>query len=207
MASNLASQFKLRVDSIGREVSRIPRKAPPVLVLLGDSLSEDNHIKELAGHLVINMGVRGDEIDHADGGVINRLNLLPLAFPAHVMLLVGLNDLANDHKTDESVADDYERLVVAIRRTVPSADLHLLEVLPTRGRFERHMPRIALLNVAIEEIAGRHGVKMLDTFSAMEDDDGHLNEAYSEDGGHLNDFGYEALNGLMEKHLKTGEAY
>lgn len=207
MSFNLASHYQLRLDHIAHEVSRLPPNAPHPVVLLGDSLSEQNPVRELASLPVLNMGISGDEIRHPEGGVLPRLNLLPLARPSHVMLLVGINDLNNSHKTVASLEPEYDELVRSIKATVPLAVLHLLFLLPVRESFARLMPQIGMMNVIIEETARRHLVQFVDTFAPLADDDDSLRRECTYDGLHLNEFGYEVLNGALEHHLRSGEAY
>jgi lysophospholipase L1-like esterase len=69
------------------------------------------------------------------------------------------------------------------------------------------MRDIAITNASLEEFAESHGLSFVDLFSFLEDDDGNLAQNYTSDGGHLNETGYEAVNEMLERHLKHGESY
>ncbi len=171
------------------------------LILLGDSLSEQNPATELAGYPVVNMGISGDEIEHPEGGILGRLHLLSPVRPAHVLLLIGINDLNNSRKSVESIAPRYEALVLAVRDAVPAAALHLLRLLPTRDDFSRLLGDVKALNREIERIARRNDVALVDTYSPLLDEAGVLRAELTGDGLHLNTAGYEVLNGVLEEHL------
>lgn len=207
MSSRYAEHYRSRVDAIAHVVARLPPKSPPQLVLLGDVIFEKDTLHNLAEYQILNMGIEGDEIDHPDGGLMRRLNLLPLARPKQVFVLIGLCDLLDTSKDVSSIEVQYEKMVQALRANASSAEIHLLAVLPTRGGYERLMPNIAMLNVVIEEIAERQKMKFVDTFVPMEDEEGHLTQNFTEDGLHLNDAGYEKLHEVLALHLKSGEAY
>lgn len=207
MASDFASHYEVRLDRIAHEVSRLAPNAPHPVVLLGDSLSEQNPVRELASIPVLNMGISGDEIVHPEGGLMPRLRLLPLARPSHVMVLIGINDLNNSHKSVDTLEPQYEELVRSLKSVVPTAALHLQLLLPARNSYTRLMPQIGMMNVIIEETARRHLITFVDTFTPLTDDNGLLGSEFTHDGLHLNETGYEKLNKVLEHHLLSGESY
>ncbi len=206
MAFTFAEHYPLRLGEIRQDITTLPTDASSSLILLGDSLSEQNPAAELAGFSVVNMGISGDEIEHPEGGVLGRLDLLPPVRPAHVLLLIGINDLNNSRKSVDNIASQYQNLVQAVRSAVPAAALHLLYLLPTRDAFSRLMPDVKALNAGIMRIARGNGLPLADTFSALLDDAGALCAEFTEDGLHLNAVGYEALNEALEEHLRATAA-
>jgi len=87
--------WRARRAKIADECASLDPTTTGVVVLLGDSITEGHPAKRIAGKRVINMGISGDQIamDGAQGGVRNRVALLAEARPAHVFLLIGINDL------------------------------------------------------------------------------------------------------------------
>lgn len=194
--------YRLRVEHIGNEVSRLPRNSPKQVVLLGTDLYEWNHATEVEHRPILNMGLAGDFIEHPAGGIMRRLGLLPMAQAGDIFLMAGINEIL-ENQQPELILDKYDRLIQAVRRTVPYATLHLQSLLPTRDRYQRFMAHIALFNVMIEDAAGRHGLIYQDLFSEMEDDLGELSQTYTTDGLTLNDTGYDVFNGLLASGLKV----
>lgn len=196
--------YKLRVEHIGNEVSRLPRNAPKQLVLLGDGIFEMDRAVEIAGRPVLNMGIIEDDIERPDGGIVRRLYLLQMAQAGELMVLAGFADIIHGKPT-ETIAEDYKNLLTALQRTIPKASLHLVLLPPTRALYNNLLPKIAVLNVSIEELGASRNLPVIDLFSTMQDDEGELRANYTQDGFSFNETGYEKLNRLMEAHL-TGAA-
>lgn len=206
MSVGLPSHYQLRMENIGHQVSRLPRDASGTVVLLGDAHVEDNPVRELADLVVINMGIKEDEMGRDCGGMKDRLWLLPMARPAHVIIMAGLNDIKAGRSPLE-LEKCFQELVEQVRRHAPSAKIHIATIPPTGDRFEKLVHEIAVTNAILEELAEKEGVEMLDLFSPLEDDDGKLSEDCTSDGYFLNDTGFDRLNGRLEKHLESGESY
>jgi lysophospholipase L1-like esterase len=184
----------------------MPRNAPPPVVLLGDFHVEGNPAREIGGFPVINMGIEEDRLDDPCGGMLKRLHLLPMAHPAHVVIQTGLNDIC-ENKDPVSIESCLRQVVAEIRKLVPQSTIHIASLPPTRDKYSRYMRNIAITNAILEEFAESHHLSFVDLFSLLEDDDGNLAQNYTSDGGHLNETGYEAVNEMLEKHLKEGVAY
>ncbi len=203
MSVGLPSHYQLRLEHMSHEVSRLPRDSSGTVVLFGDAHIEGNNIKELCGAPVINMGIKEDELNRDCGGLLDRLWLLPMARPAHVFIVAGINDL-NAGRSPLDIERCFRDLIRQLRRVVPTATIHLAELPPTRDRFEKLMHSIALTNCIIQEIAEQEQVELVDLFSTLEDDEGLLSETCTIDGLYLNDSGFDRLNEVLERHLTSG---
>jgi len=206
MSVGLPSHYQLRLEHISHEVSRLPRDAGNTVVLLGDAHVEDNPTREMNGSVLINMGIKEDELSRDCGATKDRLWLLPMARPGHVIIMAGMNDIKADRNPLE-LERCYHELIAQVRRNAPAAQIHLAMLPPTRDRYAKLMPHIALMNGILEEICEREKVQCVDLFSSLEDDEGLLCEDCTVDGFYLNDTGYEKLNERLERHLASGEAY
>lgn len=191
---------------MSHEVSRMPRDAQGTVVLLGDCHVEENPVKEFGDAHVINMGIKEDELGGECTGIKDRLWLLPMARPAHVIIMAGLNDLKAG-RNPLAIEQCYRELIQGIKRTVPSAKVHIALIPPTRDRYAKLMHEIAVTNAILEEVAEKNNIEFVDLFSPLEDDDGELAQDCTVDGYYLNDTGYDRVNKMLERHLVSGESY
>lgn len=196
------AHWRARRAKIAEECGSLDAATTGTVVLLGDSITEGHPAKRIAGRRVINMGIGGDQIamDGAEGGVRNRLEFLSQARPAHVFLLIGINDLGAS-KPLTIAKRQYEDLVAAIRATVPSAQLHLQSILPTRGRFAHLNSRVEELNIFICQVAAREKCDFVDLWSVMADENGELRAEYTRDGLHLVAPAYEKWIAVLEERV------
>lgn len=206
MSVGLPGHYQLRLEHISHEVSRMPRDASRTIVLLGDAHVEANPITELAGEHVINMGIQEDELGKDCGGLKDRLWLLPMARPSHVVLMAGLNDLRAG-RNPIAIESCFKDLIAAVRTHAPNAVIHIATIPPTRGKYAKLMHEIAVTNAILEELAEQSKLPFVDMFSPLEDDEGQLAENYSEDGYYLNDSGFDRVNDMLERHLVKGDSY
>jgi len=204
---NFFSHYKARVQQIEKDIAALPPETTATVVLLGDSITEGFKVTELGGLRVVNMGISGDQIamDRPDGGVRNRVHLLKQARPAHIFLLIGINDFGSS-KPLEKAKRQYEDLVKAIRETVPEARLHIQSILPTRGYFAFHNPTVKAMNSFLEDLAKRTGCDYVDVWSLMADAKGELRSDYTGDGLHLKPPAYEAWKSLLESRVRSGSS-
>lgn len=200
---NFFAHYKARLDKIKASIAELPPATTSTVVLLGDSITEGFRVKELAGMRVVNMGISGDQIamDRPDGGVLARVNLLAQAKPAHVFLLIGINDFGSS-KPLEKAKRQYEELVRAIRTTVPGAKLHVQALLPTRGRFAHLNQNVNAMNSFLRELTQREGLDFIDLHTLMKDAQGELRKEWTGDGLHLLPPAYEAWKRVLEEKLR-----
>lgn len=206
MSVGLPSHYQLRLEHMSHEVSRLGRDDGGTIVLLGDAHVEGNPVKEICGATVINMGIKEDELGRECSGMKDRLWLLPMARPAHVVIIAGLNDLKAERNPLE-IERCFTELIEQVRRSAPAAKIHVAMIPPTRERFAKLVHNVALLNAILEELCTKEDIECVDLFSTLEDDEGLLCEDCTVDGYFLNDTGYEKMNEILERHLSCGDAY
>ncbi len=106
-------------------------KAGADTVLIGDSFVErfPRDLAERAfGRGVANAGVGGDTV----GNVLWRVRHMDLSQARNVWMIAGANDLAQGRPA-RTTAAAILALVQSVRLAAPKAQLHLREIVPTRG--------------------------------------------------------------------------
>jgi lysophospholipase L1-like esterase len=196
----LKDHYQTRIQAISGEVARLKREQHP-LVLLGDSITEQNHIKTLGRFHVVNMGISGDMLDHPEGGLLNRLWLVPMAMPSFVIVLIGINDIVFGKRTMPEFHHLYNKMLALTRDQAKGAPVACCMLLPVRDHFQEHRKHIAMANCMIEELAEIHHVKLIDTFTPFINEDGEMRSDLTTDGLHLNEDGYKVLNATLEAEL------
>ena len=190
--------FRLQQDETGLYHSRkqlferMPAQQGAV-IFLGDSQTEQCEWQEflqLDSVLVLNRGIVGDHVD----GVLSRLDEITRHKPSKIFLLVGINDLIFEKKT-ESIAITYRNIVANIRNATPDSELFLQSVLPVNNTLKKtgvENVDIIQLNTEIAQIAKAYALPYLDIYSELTDASGNLSPQFTEDGIHLNALGYLA---------------
>jgi lysophospholipase L1-like esterase len=199
--------FRARVTTITRDIESLSPDTTRTVVLLGDSITEGFRVKELAGWRVVNEGISSDHIAVPDGegGVLSRIGLVAKARPAHVFLMIGINDFGSS-KTLDVAQKHYEEVVAALRETVPDARLHLQSLIPTSGRFSFHNPTVNEMNLRIRRIARENGADYIDIYSLVADEAGQLRKDFTRDGLHLLPPAYAKWQTKLEEVLTAPSA-
>lgn len=185
--------FRERMAQIDADLAALTPDTTATVVMLGDSITEGFRAKELGGLKVMNQGINSDPIRVADGdegGVLSRVDKVKAARPAHVFLLIGINDFGGGKPVDKAEAD-YRELVAELRKAVPDAKLHLQTLLPTRGRYARLNASVTEMNKRLVGIAKDAGADLVDLFAVMADDKGELREEITGDGLHIRPVAYD----------------
>ncbi|WP_411030881.1 SGNH/GDSL hydrolase family protein [Spongiimicrobium sp. 3-5] len=126
--------------------------------------------------------------------------------PKVVVILAGTNDIAGNTGpiTLEMILDNIKSMTelaeandisVVISSVLPAFDY------PWRTGKEPNK-KIPALNAMLKDYAEKKGVVYLDYFSAMEDGNNGMIEAYGSDGVHPNAKGYEVMSPLVEKAIQ-----
>ena len=141
------------------------------------------------------------------GAVRELSEIVSLAAPKRLFLLLGMNDLAGGASVDETAAR-YDRLLTALQSEFPS--LEIVVMTPTPKTASAWLPDYCtnpdfgspLLRTFADRLLAlceTHDVPCIDVFAALADDSGNLPDAFSRDNYvHINDLGsavvVEALN-------------
>jgi lysophospholipase L1-like esterase len=110
----------------------------------------------------------------------------------------------------EAIWKDYETLLAAIRKTMPTVPLFVESILPLSPKdaeeYDGFNARAELLNsfLATPEAQAKYNYRYLDLAASLRDEQGDLGDTYTTDGCHLTPAAYqiwadqlrEALSGL-----------
>jgi lysophospholipase L1-like esterase len=167
------------------------------IVMLGDSITEGGKWPDLLpGLRVLNRGIWGDTSE----GVLTRLSEIIRRRPRFVFLMIGINDVARDGIAPEQVDRNIRLIVRALREN--QIGVVVQSVLFVSGPSEAN-PRIARLNVFIQDIAADETIPFLDLNPILAPA-GSLLPEVTYDGLHLSDRGYllwaEALLRTLRFH-------
>lgn len=197
------AHYHNRLAQMDKDVDAALAGDEPVMVLLGDSISEGHPATTIAGHRVVNMGISGDKIAmEPDGGVLRRIGVVARARPAHVFLMIGVNDFWHTPpKPLEAARQDYARVAAALTAAVPGARVWFLSTFPTGGEKARMMADIRPLNDHVRELAARHGATFVDMGAHLGDERGELRGELTGDGVHLTPAGYAVWTRELERLL------
>lgn len=179
--------------------------SPEGVVMLGDSLTDfaGDWTKFLPGWSVVNRGIAGDMIE----GMELRLDEVASLHPSEVYVLAGCNNFVkHPAASPEEIWPVYEHFLNEIKRVLPSAEIHLISLLPMHPicpDYPGINAKMASFNLMISAAAPCYGFDYVDLASALADDDGNLRREYTVDGCHLTDEGYAIWAGIMKnRHNK-----
>ncbi|MBI5915867.1 MAG: hypothetical protein HY842_10850 [Bacteroidetes bacterium] len=197
-----------KISSRGIEKTYFHRKnlfemLPPkegAIVFLGNSITAGNEWAEMFGNPnILNRGIPGDHCD----GIRARLDEVLKNRPSKIFLMAGVNDLA--FYPPSIVLPKYERLVEAILTKSPHTTLYLQSVLPVNNLVSPtpvDNDDVRLLNDGIRQLAKAKGLIFIDLYQALQDLDGNLDAAYTQDGVHLNGAAYLKWAEVLKVELK-----
>lgn len=170
------------------------------IVFIGDSITDEGEWAELlANTSVKNRGISGDTTT----GVLDRLQSILEAKPKAILLMIGINDLLNEHKSPEQVEVNYGKILTQIQATTPETVVFVQSVLPVNARLSgRTCDRdIIQLNQLIKIQAEKFGYQYIDLFSGFADPNNQLDQQYTQDGVHLNGKGYQTWAQFLTPYL------
>jgi lysophospholipase L1-like esterase len=181
---------------------------PKGIVFVGDSLTQRYPLNEFyPGLHVYNRGIDGD----TTVGVLKRLDLSIFDLkPSTVVLQIGTNDLQVEGITKDITIVNIQKIVNAIQTTQPEIHLILVSLYPVNLSIDKLVnkfivgPRnnedIKSINQAIAKI---QGVKFVDVYSHLLNEDKELNMQYSKEGLHLSLAGYATITPLIRAAIDS----
>ncbi|MBI1227879.1 MAG: hypothetical protein GC192_21785 [Bacteroidetes bacterium] len=197
-----------KINNRGIEKTYFHRKnlfemLPPkdgTIVMLGNSITAGGEWTELLGNPnILNRGIPGDHCD----GMRERLSEVLRHHPSKIFLMAGVNDLA--FISPEKTWPKYERLVYEILTESPSTKLYLQSVLPVNNLVSPtpvDNEDVQVLNAKIKEFAQANNLVFIDLYNVLQDLDGNLDAAYTQDGIHLNGAAYLKWAAVLNEKLK-----
>ncbi len=170
------------------------------IVFIGDSIINGCEWSELLQNSDIkNRGIISDSTE----GILNRIEKTLESKPKKIFIMIGVNDLSSGSPLD-LIVSNYEKIVDKIKANSPLTEIYIHSVLPTNNIYykgDATNDKIRILNERLQSIANKYGLNYIDVFSKVLDNNGRLDERYSNDGVHLLGKGYLVWKIIIEKYI------
>ena len=145
-----------------------------------------------------------DAVIRTDAGKVSALEALGQKDYGKVYILLGVNELG--WYNAQRFYDAYADLVDQVRESQPDAQIYLQTLLPvTAEKSAEHEwlknEKIAVYNDLIAQLAEEKQVYLLDTHSALADEEDALPAEDSTDGVHLTRAGYKVWLSYLQEHI------
>lgn len=181
------------------------------IVFFGDSITDNCGVKKYyPEYKALNRGISGNTTTD----LLGRMDVSVFdANPSKVVLLIGINDMMNEGRRPEEVAENYEKIVKQLKERLPKAELICQSVYPgwdgdkSKVKFGLVFPiaylakDIITLNSMIQKICQWYGITYVDIHSLLRNSDNTMNAVYCFDGVHPNDQGYQVITKEIKKYL------
>ena len=172
------------------------------IIFLGDSLTEQGEWAELLENAIIrNRGISGDTTD----GVLNRLNQITASHPQKLFLMIGVNDLWNEHKPPNEIAQTYRLILEQIKRQTPETQVFIQSLLPMNTidyPIQVKNSDIIAVNRHLQALATEFSYTYIDLHQHFTNNQNQLNPMYTVDGVHLNGKGYLNWKKIVSPYVK-----
>ena len=200
-------QIKTKVKEVYGEKQREEIEKTENIVFFGDSITELYPIEDIYGNLpVVRSGVSGfktqDLLDRMDS-MLYHYN------PTKVILLIGINDFMPD-KSEENqqyIIKNIKKIISEIKKHRPKAKVYLESIYPINYKMwkqsseESDNETIKHLNEQLLEYAKKNDVVFINMFDELIDEEGKLNEKYTNDGLHPNTMGYAKITRVLVPYI------
>ena len=175
------------------------------IVFLGNSITDGCEWAELFDNPRIkNRGISADKTKD----VLERLDPIVKGHPQKVFLMIGINDLSVDEEPGEVVVRVHQILERFMQES-PRTELYVQSVLPVNNKFPNYAEHyggknaeILKVNEGLRRLCEELGVTYIDLHSALKDENGKLDERYTNDGLHLLGEGYLVWKAKIERYVK-----
>lgn len=180
---------------------------PNGIVFVGDSLTQRYPLNEFyPGIPTYNRGIDGDTTT----GVLKRLEVSIFDIkPKALFLQIGTNDLQVGNMTKEETVTNIQLIIQTIQEKDPTIHLFLVSLYPVNETGEKLVERIIVgprnnqdIQWINQTIAKIKGVRFIDVYDVLLDDDHQLNMRYSKEGLHLSLTGYSIITPFILKAIE-----
>ena len=173
------------------------------IVFLGNSIIEagENWNKKFGVDNIVNRGISGDFTE----GILVRLDEIIYYKPLAVFILIGINDIFDQHEdrekiTPQYVANNINQIAKQIQMNTKDTKIFIQTILPvdTLLFMKFHNRTLPVYRTSLNDqikqinmlIKNNNNYDIIDLHSVFIDKRGLMNEKYTTDGVHLNDLGY-----------------
>ncbi len=121
------------------------------------------------------------------------------------VLLLGVNNILRpdcDDDNKETIEDTFEKLK-SFMEDILSTDKYLLVQTLYPTKYPEANKKIGILNEKIKSYCQNNSIDYLDLDAVLEDEDGLLNQKFSDDGLHPNETGYKIIVDKLSKKINN----
>jgi lysophospholipase L1-like esterase len=168
---------------------------PPMnggVAFVGDSITEGGDWNGAYPDLTVrNYGIGGDTTT----GLERRLKQVVAARPDKLFLLIGTNDLGNDHTPPAQILINYAIVLNRIAAELPDTRVYVQAVLPRQAEYADAVREI---NAGLMPLAASHNFTFVDIYTPFAVEGGRLDPAVTEDNLHLTAAGYARWRSVID---------
>lgn len=169
------------------------------IVFFGNSITRNSDFRLFFPDASIaNLGLGGDNLD----GFLRRVTQVKALKPHKVFFMGGIN--GNKYMDPDTFKVKYERIVSALKDSLPNTQLYLQSILPVHSsKYDLYADndKIKLFNDKIQEIALQHKCIYIDLYSAYISN-GEMPLEYTQDGIHLLPEHYDKWANLIAPYIQ-----
>jgi lysophospholipase L1-like esterase len=176
------------------------------VIFLGDSITQAWEVegkevwrKYYAPRHALNLGIGSDRTQH----VLWRLDNGHLADlkPKVAVVLIGVNNIADDTYTPRMVLEGVTAVVQKLRTKLPETTIILLGIFPFHEDFHPQRAKALQVNQALRKLDDGNSIHFLDFGHLFIQDDGKISKDMMRDFVHLSRDGYQLWAEAMETTL------
>lgn len=170
-------------------------------VFLGDSITDEGEWSEFwADFSIKNRGIAGD----TTLGLLRRLDPILDAQPQQLVLMIGINDLLNEHSQPAAISAHHQEILARIHNRTPTTRVLVQSLLPVNATLcgRRVDQEIMAMNRQLQTLAQEFGQVYVDLFTPFCDRQQQLDPQYTLDGVHLNGLGYRLWQDILDPYLR-----
>ena len=168
------------------------------IVFLGNSITEmgADWGARFNSSIVKNRGISGDVTE----GVLARLGEINYSKPALVFILIGINDVFRDKKTEFTVANIIE-ITRVIHRYSPDTKIYVQTILPTSN--PSIVAKIKGINYILFSKQQSENYSIINLHALFADENDIIKKEYTVDGVHLTEDGYRVWVNAVKKFIQA----
>lgn len=172
------------------------------IVFFGDSITDHYPLDKIYGENapIVNSGISG----YKTQDLLDKIEPMLYQYnPTKVFMLIGINDIATNTKTDnvEQLKDNLEKLVKNISENRSKAKIYVESLYPVNKKLRGNSTpypddindKIVETNKVLKEICKKYNATYIDMYSFLVDSKGELKEDFTDDGLHVNGIGYAKI--------------
>ena len=176
------------------------------VIFVGDSITQgwEGNGKEVwakyyAPRRALNLGVSSDHTQHVlwrlDHGNLDGLK------PTVAVVLIGVNNIPDDHNTPRQVLEGVTAVVNKLREKLPQTKVLLWGIFPFREDFCAQRAKALQVNQALHKLDDGQWIRFLDIGHLFIQPDGRISKDMMRDFLHLSPTGYRLWAEAMEPDL------